>query len=155
VRVELPGRDVLGPLVAGLEYTFGGTEWQRRREVRKDSTGLSAALNYGPALRALGWLRPHPKYRGIFTPEPVADAAITAFEKEMERYLGHPVFSRFGEVSVSKAEVQQWSGAWALERPTQQERSAMMETLGGESLPTKWSAVDGGSSPAPQRRNGF
>jgi hypothetical protein len=133
VRVELPGRDVLGPLVAGTEYTFGGTEWQQRRKVRKDSTGLSAALNYGPALRALGWLRPHPKYRGIFTPEPVAEAAITAFEKEMEPHLGHPVFSRFGEVSVAKVEVQQWSEAWALERPTQQERNAMMETLGGES----------------------
>ncbi len=133
LRVELPGRDVLGPLVAGSEYTFGGAEWQRRREVRKDSTAVSAAINYGPALRALGWLRPHPKYRGIFTPERVADAAIKAFEKVIEPYLGHPVFSRFGEVSVATAEVQQWSEAWALERPTPEERSTMMETLRGES----------------------
>lgn len=133
IRVGLPGRDVLAPLVAGSEYTFGGAEWQRRRDARKDSTALSSALNYGPALRALGWLRPHPKYRGLFTPQPVADAAITAFEKEMEPFLAHPVFSRFGEVSVSTTDVRQWSESWALESPTREEQDAMIETLGGES----------------------
>ena len=131
--VELPGRDVLAPLVAGSEYTFGGAEWQKRREARENSTALSGAPNYGPALRALGWLRAHPKYRGILIPEPVAENAIAAFEKEIEHYLDHPVFSRFGEVTVPKTDVQQWSEAWALERPTNEERSAMMETLSGES----------------------
>ncbi len=132
-RVELPGREVLAPLVAGSGYTFGGTEWQERNKVRKDSTALSAAANYGPALKSLKWLRPHPKNRGIFTPEPVAEPAIQALEKEMGPYLYHPVFSEFGEVSVSTSEVQKWSEAWALERPTQEEQRAMLETLCGES----------------------
>ena len=133
---------MLAPLVAGSGYTFGGTEWQERNKVRKDSTALSAAANYGPALKSLKWLRPHPKNRGIFTPEPVAEAAIQALEKEMGPYLYHPVFSEFGEVSVSTSEVQKWSEAWALERPTQEEQRAMLETLCGESanlLPEKWS----------------
>jgi hypothetical protein len=133
IRVELPGREVLSPLVAGSVYTFGGTEWQERRRVRKESTALSAAANYGPALKSLGWLRPHRKNRDIFTPEPVAEAAITAFEKEMEPYLDHPAFSAFGEVSVSTSDVQRWSEVWALERPTEEEQRAMVETLCGES----------------------
>ena len=132
-RVELPGREVLAPLVAGSQYTFGGTEWGDRREVRKESTALSAAANYGPAPKSLGWLRPHPKNRGIFTPGPIAEAAITAFEKELEPYLDHPVFSTFGEVSVATSEVQQWSEAWALEKPTREEQHAMAEMLCGES----------------------
>src|SRR5215475_10097588 len=48
---ELPGRRVLQPLLKSDSYRFGGSNWKKRREARRDSTAFSAAVNYGPTLK--------------------------------------------------------------------------------------------------------
>ena len=83
-------------------------------------------------MKALGWLKPHPEQKGVLVVRPVALGAIAAFEKQIEPYLAHPIFSKFGEVSVTNAEVGKWAAAWALESPTNAEKEAMIKTLGGE-----------------------
>jgi hypothetical protein len=131
-EADLPGREVLAGLVSGPGYTFGGEDWLRKCEIRKTSTALSAPINYGPGLKVLGWLKPHPEQKAVLVVQPLALDAIAAFEKQIEPYLAHPVFSKFGEVSVTSAEVGQWAPAWELESPTNAEQEAMIKTLGGE-----------------------
>src|SRR5688572_17892857 len=56
----LPGRNVLAGLLQAEEFRFGGSKWQDQREARRLSTALSAPIQYGPALKMLGWIHPHP-----------------------------------------------------------------------------------------------
>ncbi|TIL77484.1 MAG: septum formation inhibitor-activating ATPase, partial [Mesorhizobium sp.] len=51
---DLPGRQVLGPLLREANYQFGGPAWRKRREERRYSTAFTAAVNYGPGLKSLG-----------------------------------------------------------------------------------------------------
>jgi hypothetical protein len=129
---DLPGRDVLARLIADGKYTFGGEDWRIRRERRSDSTALSAPINYGPGLKALGWLRPDAEGKGALVPAPVVYEAINAFEEEISSYLGHPAFAKFGAVTVTNADLEKLGDAWALERPTVAEQRAMVTTLAGE-----------------------
>ena len=62
---DLPGRQVLGPLMQSDRWTFGGPSWRERRKVRRYSTAFTAPINYGPALKMLGWVEyPAPRLAG-------------------------------------------------------------------------------------------
>ena len=50
---------------------------------RADSTALSAPINYGPGLKALGWLRPDSEGKGALVPTPAVYEAIEKIEKEV------------------------------------------------------------------------
>jgi hypothetical protein len=56
---DLPGRQVLAPLVRSYRWIFGGNAWRERREGRRYSTAFTAPITYGPALKTLGWVAPH------------------------------------------------------------------------------------------------
>ena len=129
---DLPGRDVLAPLIAAGGYTFGGDDWQKRREIRDDSTALSAPINYGPGLKGLGWLQPDEEREGAWVATELAEPAIVRFEAEIAPFLHHPAFCKFGPVSITNAEVDQLKEAWALERPTEAEKLAMTRSLTGD-----------------------
>jgi hypothetical protein len=130
---DLPGSDVLAPLIRDGKYEFGGKDWLQKRETRKYSTALSSPLNYGPALKTLGWLQPDAEGKGAWAATPRVYAALDAFEKQIAGYLSHPAFSQFGVVSITNAELTSLAETWALERPTEAEKRIMAETLAGAS----------------------
>jgi len=132
---DLPGRLVLGNLMQAKEWAFGGTAWRQRRQTRRYSTALTAPINYGPALKMLGWVQSHPEHAGILLPMPAAAPALDAFEARIADRLSHPAFSKFGSVTVTAAEVRRWSKAWALNSLTEAEKDVMKEMLFGSSAP--------------------
>ncbi len=129
---SLPGRDVLTPLIQKEEYRFGGAEWERRRTARAYSTSLSAPINYGPALKTFGWLHADFSGSGALVSTLAVQDALTALEDALKPYLDHPVFSNFGDVRVSGADVAAWADAWALDQPTEAEKRVMAETMTSE-----------------------
>lgn len=128
---DLPGRDVIAPIINAGQYRFGGEAWQKRRERRRNSTALSAPINYGPALKALGWVQPDAERKGALVPMPITYDAIAAFEKGISSFLSRPVFSKFGTVSVTNSEVGQLATLWALDEPTEAEQDLMENSLTG------------------------
>lgn len=133
---NLPGRDVLAPLLGAESYTFGGEEWELRKTGRINSTALSAPANYGPALKTFHWLQPALDGSGALEPTELAEPALEALDKAMMPYLDHPAFSLFGEVIVTAAEATEWGKAWALDEPSDPERQVMIEAMAGETAPT-------------------
>jgi hypothetical protein len=123
--------DVIAPIISAGEYRFGGEAWQKRRERRRNSTALSAPINYGPALKALGWLQPDVERKGAQVAMPITYEAITAFEKQISSYLSHPVFSKFGTVSITNFEASELKSLWPLDTPTKEEKRLMHESLAG------------------------
>jgi hypothetical protein len=132
---DLPGRDVLSRLVAADKYVFGGDEWRKRRTAREFSTALTAPVNYGPALKVLGWVEGHTKFRRLLIPRPESYEALDAFENVIEDRLDHPAFSQLGEVEVTSAEARGWAEAWSNETVTPAEQRTLAEMLFGERAP--------------------
>lgn len=129
---ELPGRTVLQPLLKSDNYRFGGSNWKKRREARRDSTAFSAAVNYGPTLKSLGWLSPHREHSDVMIASDAAGPALDAFEKKIEPFLRHPAFSTFGTVEVSRKDVENWAEHWAIDTLTRAEKAFMTDALLGE-----------------------
>lgn len=134
---ELPGRQVLAPLVKADQWVFGGEPWRKRREERRYSTAFTAPINYGPGLKTLGWLAPHERHPDALIPSAAATPAIDAFEGLLSDRLDRPAFSRFGPVTVTAEEAARWSKAWALEEPTETEARVMAGMLFGAGAPQK------------------
>jgi len=132
---DLPGSQVLANLVQAEKWTFGGSAWQQRRNVRRYSTALSAPVNYGPALKMLGWVQRHPHYPDILMATPAAGPALDALEQRIGDRLSHPAFSKFGSVTVTRDEARAWAKAWALDGVTKAEAQAMAEMLYGLKAP--------------------
>ncbi len=129
--VDLPGRDFLGFLTKANSYTFGGATWRAIRNARKYSTALSAPVNYGPALKSLGWIE-QAEIPGVYKSTAIASPAIDALDRRLDPYLSHPGLSELGEVSVSREDVERWGKAWALNLPSAEEQNAVMESFTGE-----------------------
>lgn len=133
--VDLPGRQYLAPLLREPEFAFGGPKWKKRREERAFSTALSAPVNYGPGLKMLGWVVPHPEYQGIMTPSPSATPALDALETALKGVLSHDAFNAFGSVTVMRDEMASWGKLWALDDVAQDEATVMRELLVGPAAP--------------------
>ena len=134
-RADLPGAQALRPLLGAESYTFGGPEWQALRDVRRYSTGLIAAVNYGPALRSMYWIGPGEK-RGTYKPNPDLDPMLDAFEARFTDFLDHPAFSSFGSVEVQREEARLWGERWRLSDLLEEERASGFDALAGTLAPT-------------------
>jgi hypothetical protein len=132
---DLPGRDVLSSLSRRESYVFGGEDWRKRCEAREFSTAFTAPVNYGPALKSLGWVEAHPTHRRLLIPRPGVDAALDSFEALIVDRLDHAAFSRFGTVEVMSVEVRAWADAWADETITPTEQRTFREMLMGAGAP--------------------
>lgn len=133
--VDLPGRQYLAALMKESEFTFGGPQWKKRREERAYSTALSAPVNYGPGLRMLGWVVPHPEYPGIMMPSSAATSALDSLETALQPALDHDAFRSFGSVTVSREDVAKWGELWSLDKVTDAEATVMRELLLGATAP--------------------
>ncbi|TPL29528.1 septum formation inhibitor-activating ATPase [Mesorhizobium sp. B2-4-8] len=134
-NADLPGRQVLGPLVRETHYEFGGPAWKKRREERRYSTAFTAAVNYGPGLKSLGWVDRHPVHLEILVPTAAAERALDSFEALIADRLDHPAFSSLGSVSVSSDEVLGWAEAWSFGTVTDAEKEAAADMLFGTLAP--------------------
>ena len=132
---DLPGSQYLEPWRREGQIDFGGTKWRRRCEERRDSTALSAPVNYGPGLRMLGWVRPHPEYRNVMIANEAVSPALDALETEIGTALDHEAFNDFGSVTVAVDDARLWGSLWALEDVTDAEKHVMAEQLGGDGAP--------------------
>lgn len=127
----LPGRNVLAPLVNAGQYKFGGKQWDMRRKERKYSTALSAPVNYGPSLKSLGWLVPHPRERSVFVPRDSAVPAIEGLDGLLQPHLQHPLFASFGDVTVDQNFVDSLGETWAMDVLTDPEQQFVCDALIG------------------------
>ena len=132
---DLPGRQVLTPLIQSDRWLFGGAAWRKRREDRRYSTAFTAPITYGPSLKTLGWVAPHRDNPGVLIPTAVAQPALDAFEAHITDRLDHPAFSQFGKVGVTAKEAGDWSEGWALDQVTGVEKRVMTEMLLGSGAP--------------------
>lgn len=130
-NAPLPGKQVLAPLLKSDEFRFGGVAWTKQREARRLSTALSAPINYGPALRMLGWIHRHSEYSGVMIPSAASKPALDAFESSIRRMLDHDAFAKFGAVVVTRKEARRWADRWAIEDVTPAEAAVMREMLLG------------------------
>lgn len=135
VNADLPGRQVLAPLLQATEFKFGGPNWQQRRKLRRYSTALSAPINYGPGLKMLGWVHPHPIYPDVMIPNAAAAPALDALEAQIGDLLDHDAFSGFGPVVVTRDEARAWADSWAMNSVTEPEARVMSELLVGSAAP--------------------
>lgn len=134
--VDLPGRQYLAPLLKESEFTFSGAKWKKRREERAYSTALSAPVNYGPGLKMLGWVVPHPEFPGIMMPAGPATPALDSLEKVLEPVLEHEAFNDLGSgVVVTRDELAHWGELWSLEKVPDDEAAVMRDLLLGPSAP--------------------
>jgi hypothetical protein len=131
-NADLPGRDFLAFLLKADHYCFGGDAWNVIRAKRKDSTALSAPVNYGPVLKSLGWLEPSNEARGAYRHTGMVVEALNALDLRLGDRIAHPAFSRLGEVTISRKDVKEWGDAWALDEPSSEEQSAMVEAMLGK-----------------------
>lgn len=129
-KAELPGRDIMAPLLRKERFAFSGTDWKKMCTARRYSTSLSAPVNYGPAVKFLGWIEPTER-RGLFRSCDRVKDALDAFERSLGNATKHPAFSQLGEIEVTHAEVLRWSDAWNMTRPTSAEKVAMLESFTG------------------------
>ena len=132
---DLPGSQYLAPWLKDAQLKFGGAKWQQRREKRRYSTALSAPANYGPGLKMLGWVTPHPEYPGVMIPSLNAAPALDALETQMAAALRHEAFNEFGSVTVATDDARQWGDLWALDEVTEVEAKVMEELLIGAAAP--------------------
>jgi hypothetical protein len=134
---DLPGQDVLAPIIKAGSYVFGGEEWQQRQKKRRYSTSLSAPINYGPALKTLGWLMPDAEKAGAMIATPGIAAALAGLETVMGAHFAHPAFRTLGAIEVLDKDVRKWADNWALEKPSAAERRAMGASFLGEHAPLR------------------
>src|SRR5262249_32847956 len=116
---DLPGPQVLASFRRSNNWHFGGHAWKQNRDERRNSTSLSAAVNYGPGLKELGWLAPSPLDPALMIPNPAVAPALDALEAQIASFLDHEAFNAFGPVVVTRDEAASWADAWALENPTE------------------------------------
>lgn len=128
---DLPGKDFLRDLLTDRSIVFDGEDWKKRRATRRNSTALSAAINYGPGIRSLGWVVPHPERRRVMLPSTAAEPALQAFEKRIARLLREDAFSRLGPVSVTKRQLETWAGYFAIDALTEEEKQVGATLLFG------------------------
>lgn len=128
----IPGGQALAELIYGEDdtYRFGGKQWEKRRDLRRTSTGLISPLNYGPGLRSMGWLVPAGP-PGVFQPNSALDGMLDSFEACFASELTHPAFNKLGAIDVSRDDVRRWSAMWELSDLTEAERHAGFDRLTG------------------------
>jgi hypothetical protein len=132
---DLPGSTYLARWLAGGEFAFGGARWLQIRKERRYSTALSAPINYGPGLKLLRWVTPHPQHPAVMIPNPAAGPALDALEAQISDVLEHECFSVFGPVTVTRDEAAAWGDLWPLEEVTAAEAQVVRELLLGPSAP--------------------
>lgn len=131
--ISLPGKNSVAELMRDRKnFEFGSEEWTEFVEARRHSTAFTAAINYGPGLKALRCLEDDAGQPGVKVPVPSLEAALDAFEVQIAPILKHKLFNGWEPQSLSRKKVAEWRTLWELDKPTLEERAAFRERLIGE-----------------------
>jgi hypothetical protein len=131
--IDVPGKQRVSDYVAGQrELRFGDERWQAFVKSRRNSTALTAAINYGPGLRAFKILGDDILVPGLRCPYPSYDAALDAFETKFAPALAHPLFNDWESCSITAEEALSWQALWDIHELTDEERNCFRERLVGE-----------------------
>lgn len=131
--IDLPGKQRVGDYMAGRQkLTFGDEEWRSFVKSRRNSTALTAAINYGPGLRAFKILGDDLIVPGLRCPYPSYDAALDAFERRIVPALAHPVFNGWEQCSIAPEEALAWQHLWDISELTDEERESFRDRLASD-----------------------
>ncbi len=128
---ELPGARVLKGFINAERYVFAGKAWETFKADRARSTAFTAAITYGPSIKALGWAGPIAAGRRAWAASELFEPALDAFESTFAEELQHPAFSTLGKVEVDCVDVARWVELWDMDEVTPEEQSAFSESLCG------------------------
>lgn len=128
---QLPGRLVLTPFISAERYVFSGPGWEAFRKSRQASTAFTAAITYGPAIKALGWAGPIGASRKAWASSGLFEQALDAFEGTFADELEHPVFSDLETAEVTQEDLLRWADLWDMDEITAEEEAAFADTLCG------------------------
>lgn len=131
--IDLPGKQRVSDYMAGRqELVFGDDDWLSFVKSRRNSTALTAAINYGPGLRAFKILGDDMIVPGLRCPYPSYDSALDAFEERFAPALAHPLFNGWDGCSITAGEAFSWQELWDLDELTDEERVCFRDRLAGE-----------------------
>jgi hypothetical protein len=138
----LPGRNVIADKLPGpgsaRAYDFHGPAWQSLKAARRTSTGIMAPIQYGPSIRALGWLRTQD---GALRPSSETVAALAALDREIGSLIPDALLAP-GPVSVDPDQAEALHEAWAVRTTLKAERDAFRHLFHGlgDTAPTNSAA---------------
>ena len=131
--IDMPGKQRVAAYMNGRDrLVLGDDEWQSFVKSRRNSTALTAAVNYGPGLVAFKILGRDQLNPSLRCPFPTYDSALDAFEKQLEPALTHPVFNGWDMCAITPDEALSWQPLWELANLTAEEREAFGDRLNGE-----------------------
>jgi hypothetical protein len=141
--VDLPGQQRLRSFIGDrTSLRIGNEEWCAFVKSRRNSTALTAAINYGPGLSALRCLESDALNPGVKVPVESFVPALDAFEGKIRPILDHPIFNGWGECTLKRSQVLQWQPLWPLEKSTKEERRAFRERFSGEEAGARRAGFD-------------
>ncbi len=131
--IDMPGKQRVAAYMHGRErLVLGDDEWQSFVKSRRNSTALTAAINYGPGLVAFKVLGRDQLNPSLRCPFPTYEPALDAFEKQLVPALSHPVFNGWEMCSITPDEALSWQPLWDLANLTAEERKAFRDRLNSE-----------------------
>ncbi|WP_411902301.1 hypothetical protein [Methylorubrum thiocyanatum] len=128
----LPGRLVINdkfPSSGSTRvYDFHGEGWKSLKAVRRTSTGIMAPIQYGPSIRALGWLI-QTQERAL-RPSSEAMAAVAALDREIAGRVPEAMLVP-GPLSMGADQAEALHPAWTVGTPSTAEREAFRSLFHG------------------------
>ncbi|WP_294644202.1 hypothetical protein [uncultured Aureimonas sp.] len=131
--IDLPGKQRIAELWGDEKVIgFGDEHWADFVKARRNSTALTAAINYGPGLRAFRILVDDAHQPGVRVPGEGTEKLLDAFEKRLTPILDHKLFNGWGPCSLKRATAEEWADVWDMDELIAAEREAMCDRLVGE-----------------------
>jgi hypothetical protein len=129
-EASLPGSSLVDGQIIKGKWVFGGPRWDAYRARHKASTSLSAALNYGPGLRNLGWVRAVEGAGSLTIPTEAALPAVMALDGLLGDLRNHPALSKLGRVDVDANFAAELGAYWSVSGVTRVEREVAATLIG-------------------------
>jgi hypothetical protein len=131
--IDLPGKQRISSIWGDAKsIKFGDDAWNDFVTARRNSTALTAAINYGPGLRALGFLVDDLDQPRVRIPGAATDSVLDAFEARLRPILNHKVFRGWDACTLKRSTAEEWAEIWDMDDLLVEEREAMGDRLIGE-----------------------
>lgn len=132
-KLDLPGKQRITEIWGDKRaIRFGDEEWNAFVKARRNSTALTAAINYGPGLRAFQILVDDAKQPGVRVPGQGTEKQLDAFEKRLAPILKHKLFQGWEPCSLTLTTAEKWAGIWDINDLRGPERKSMRARLIGD-----------------------
>lgn len=131
--LDLPGKQRIMDLWGNKKaIRFGTEEWNAFAKARRNSTALTAAINYGPGLRAFRILADDTYQPGVRVPGKDAERHLDAFEKRLAPILKHKLFQGWEPCVLTRTTAEKWADNWDIDDLRGPERKSMHARLIGD-----------------------